>query len=240
MTDEEKFLRAIGESVADDATAPFLKLLGEFARQGKLLEIADAMTYWQQVQRPKFPYAHAKIQAVLLNHFFLYQGFTADQLHSWNTAFDWNAIMRSVTSRAHFPVAVDMALESLRSHAANGPITIPGVAAYFEFVGKGVPDLFVIKLIEQAKIEHAREILRREETRKVHLMGTIIKEPVTYNPPWHYHLKPESIQFFEMAMEVCDASMAYVEDHLDEVGDATLPNEHWCPWDSMLTREIKI
>jgi hypothetical protein len=41
-----------------------------------------------------------------------------------------------------------------------------------------------------------------------------------------------------MAIEVCDANMMYVEDHLDEAGGAFLPGNHWCPWDSRVTREV--
>jgi hypothetical protein len=46
------------------------------------------------------------------------------------------------------------------------------------------------------------------------------------------------VRFFEVAIEVCDATMPYVEDHLDEVGGAFLPGGYWCPWTSRLTREV--
>ena len=49
---------------------------------------------------------------------------------------------------------------------------------------------------------------------------------------------PNSISFFSQAIEVCDANMMYVEDHLDEACGAFLPGCHWCPWDSRLTREV--
>ncbi|WP_285441191.1 MULTISPECIES: hypothetical protein [unclassified Streptomyces] len=41
-----------------------------------------------------------------------------------------------------------------------------------------------------------------------------------------------------MAMEVCDASISYANEHLDEVGSALLPRSTWCPWHSKLTREV--
>ena len=69
-------------------------------------------------------------------------------------------------------------------------------------------------------------------------MGIIVKEQAGYNPAWSYHLDSETIQFFELAIEVCDASIRYVEEHLDEVGGSFLPNNQWCPWSSELTREI--
>ncbi|MER6506540.1 hypothetical protein ABT158_06965 [Nonomuraea sp. NPDC001636] len=68
--------------------------------------------------------------------------------------------------------------------------------------------------------------------------GRIVKRSVAYNARWSYHLQPETINFFDVAIEVCDASMTYVEDHLDEAGGAFLPGGHWCPWSSRLTREL--
>ena len=54
-----------------------------------------------------------------------------------------------------------------------------------------------------------------------------------------YHLDPSTINFFQMAIEICDANMRYVEDHLDEACGAFLPGCYWCPWDSRITREVK-
>lgn len=69
-------------------------------------------------------------------------------------------------------------------------------------------------------------------------MGRIQKRPQPYNPDWDYHLDPNTITFFNMAIEVCDANMQYVEDHLDEACGAFLPGCFWCPWDSRVVREI--
>jgi hypothetical protein len=41
-----------------------------------------------------------------------------------------------------------------------------------------------------------------------------------------------------MAVEVCDASIQYVEGNLDAAGGAFLPDLRWCPWSSHLVREI--
>ncbi len=113
-------------------------------------------------------------------------------------------------------------------------------SAYFRFTGTDGKLLFVIKLVEPSKIEHARRILRGEETSRVHVQGTIVKKPAQYNPDWSYHLEPESIDFFEFAIEVCDSAIDYVEKHLDEVGGAFLPNSHWCPWSSRLVDEVEL
>ncbi len=110
--------------------------------------------------------------------------------------------------------------------------------ALFRFTDINEEPRFVIQLVELEKVEHARRILRGEETLRVHIQGLIVKEPAAYNPGWSYHLAPKSIDFFEVAIEVCDATIDYVEEHLDEVGGSTLPGSHWCPWTSRLVDEV--
>ncbi|MBV8096339.1 MAG: hypothetical protein JO212_14995 [Acetobacteraceae bacterium] len=112
--------------------------------------------------------------------------------------------------------------------------------AYFRFIqGRDPGKSFVIKLTDPAKIEQARRILSGKETAQTHVLGRIRKQPVPYNPGWDYHLDSDSIGFFEVAIEVCDANMQYVEDHLDEAGGPFLPGCFWCPWDSRLVEEVQ-
>lgn len=108
---------------------------------------------------------------------------------------------------------------------------------YFAFMGHEQQE-FVFELTDETRIAEARRIVSGEEQRQVHVMGRIKLGKKPYNPEWDYHLDPETIRFFEMAIEVCDASMRYVEDHLDEAGGAFLPGYYWCPWDSRVTREV--
>ncbi|MBT2230077.1 calmodulin [Nonomuraea sp. NEAU-A123] len=96
---------------------------------------------------------------------------------------------------------------------------------------------FVFQLTDPTKIEHARRILRGEEKDEVHVVGRIVKRPAPYNPHWSFHYDPNSIDFFAMAIEVCDATVSYVEEHLDEACGAFLPGCIFCPWTSRLVRE---
>ena len=99
-------------------------------------------------------------------------------------------------------------------------------------------DTFVIRLKDPIKIEHARRILRGEETEAVHVMGKIRRRAAPWNEPWRFVLVPRTIDFFELAIEVCDASISYVEEHLHEAGGAFLPGRIWCPWGSRVIAEI--
>ncbi len=124
------------------------------------------------------------------------------------------------------------------SGCASTPVHSRGDVAYFAFKGSDPKDTFVIQLTDPARIKEARAILAGQQTDRIHVTGIIIPQKADYNPGWSYHLKPDSIHFFEMAIEVCDANMRYVEEHLDEVGGAFLPGNGWCPWASKLIREI--
>ncbi|UQA55554.1 calmodulin [Polyangium aurulentum] len=97
---------------------------------------------------------------------------------------------------------------------------------------------FIFEVTDEARIAHARKILSGEEQNRVHVHGRIMKRTAPYNPTWSWHLDPATIDFFEMAIEVCDADMQYVEEHLDEACGAFLPGCHWCPWSSKLSREV--
>ncbi|WP_342375285.1 calmodulin [Myxococcus stipitatus] len=113
-------------------------------------------------------------------------------------------------------------------------------ATRFAFTQPSSPNVeFIIELTDENAIAHARRILSGEEKNEIHVHGRIIKRPQPYNPRFSFHLDPSTIRFFSMAIEVCDANMVYVEEHLDEAGGAFLPGGHWCPWDSRLSREVK-
>jgi hypothetical protein len=97
---------------------------------------------------------------------------------------------------------------------------------------------FIIELHDAEKIKHARRIVSGEEKIRVHVQGTIVKAKANYNPDYSYHLDPATIDFFEFAIEVCDAAPSYVEENLDDIGGALLPGNGWCPWTSRVAAEV--
>jgi hypothetical protein len=132
-------------------------------------------------------------------------------------------------------------LAALAAVAAFSLITPPAQAApaaYFVMTDI-TREEFVIQLTDPGKIQHARDLLSGTTADRPHVLGRIIKRPVAYNPRWSYHLNPDTVDFFDYAIEVCDATIPYVEDHLDEAGGAFLPGLVWCDWSSRLVREIR-
>lgn len=124
------------------------------------------------------------------------------------------------------------------SYEAVGYPSNTATEAYFVFDYPPNPETFTIKLNDPQKIARAREILSRNQPSQ-HILGKVIKVPESYNPPWSYHLEPESIIFFDYAIEVCDASIIGVEQNLDAVCGSFLPGCIWCPWRSRLIEEVK-
>ncbi|GAA1983367.1 calmodulin-binding protein [Kitasatospora viridis] len=148
--------------------------------------------------------------------------------------------MRRTISKLAGVAAVPMLAMALaqpaQATAATARPADASAPAYFEFTDG--TDTFVFQLTDPAKIQQARNMLSGVDTEDTGVMGTVVKTPAPYNQPWNYQLDPGSVHFFSMATEVCDASISYVNDHLDEVGGALLPRSTWCPWHSKLTREV--
>ncbi|KAM9960171.1 hypothetical protein ACTFIW_009296 [Dictyostelium discoideum] len=99
---------------------------------------------------------------------------------------------------------------------------------------------FIFKLTDSKKIQKARDILSGKESDEVHVIGRIKKSNQSYNPKYSFSLDPDTVSFFDIAIEVCDATTSYVENHLDEACGAFLPGCYWCPWASKLVKEVKV
>jgi len=109
--------------------------------------------------------------------------------------------------------------------------------AYFKVTDSVGLNDFVIKLIDPVKIQNARDQINNLVP-KLHITGLIIKNKAAYNPNYSYYYDPNTIDFFEVAAEVCDATFDYTEDNLADAGGAFLPGLRLCPWSSTLVEEI--
>ncbi len=117
------------------------------------------------------------------------------------------------------------------------PTTIrpaPG-EVYFE-MDTLLGDRFVFKLVNPTRIRQAREILDKKLPKRI--VGRVVTSPQPYNKPWHFHLDPATVEFSYLTDPSCDAAIAYIEEHLLEVGDRLLPQGRWCPLSSHLLREL--
>lgn len=154
------------------------------------------------------------------------------------TGLDQVNLMLPRSLAGHGDVDVELTVDGRPANPVTVSIGDIPAAAYFEFDSPPRTEKFVIKLNDPAKIRHARDLLSGATSERPHVMGIIVKSPVPWNSPWSYHLDPVTIDFFDFAIEVCDGSTSYIEEHLAEVGGALLPGNRWCPWGSRLIREV--
>jgi hypothetical protein len=137
----------------------------------------------------------------------------------------------AATAALGLGAAAPASAATLHAGRAAGP-------AYFEMTDV-TGERFVVEMTDPEDIDHARALLSGETRQLPHIMGRIKARPAEYNPMWSYHVEPRSVTFFDFSIEVCDATIPYVEEHLDEVGGAFLPGGYWCDWSSRLVRELR-
>ncbi|TYB47082.1 calmodulin-binding protein [Nonomuraea sp. PA05] len=141
--------------------------------------------------------------------------------------------MRRITRKIGAPLA------ALAVLATATPATAQQAAPAAYFVMTDITrEEFVVQLTDPGKIRHARDLVHGETRERPHVVGRIVKRQTPYNPRWSYHYNPDTVDFFDAAIEVCDATIPYVEDNLDEAGGAFLPGLVFCPWTSRLVREL--
>jgi uncharacterized protein (TIGR03437 family) len=110
--------------------------------------------------------------------------------------------------------------------------------AYFQAVTAADGAQFIVRLNNPGLIQKARDIVSGKERKAVHLSALIVKASATYNPGWSFHLDPDSVGFFAVAAEACDAATVLVEQRLNDAGGQFLPGGRWCPWSSFVVGEL--
>jgi hypothetical protein len=112
--------------------------------------------------------------------------------------------------------------------------------------GKAVPSScgtsndFVIALVTPQQWQMADDILSGKITDQIHVQGTIVGQPASYNAPWKFYLDPNSITFFTFGQPLCwGFSTTQVNANLSKVGSsAFLPTRGWCPRGYSLAEEV--
>lgn len=97
---------------------------------------------------------------------------------------------------------------------------------------------FTVKLVQEREVQHAKDLVSGATNEEPHVVGRLRTYPAMYNPGWSFRYDLETVHFLSYAIEVCDATLPYVEDHLDEVGGPLPPGLVFCPWTSEIVREV--
>lgn len=85
---------------------------------------------------------------------------------------------------------------------------------------------FKVLLTDPADIAIAQALLAGEEAPSIP-NGLVVRDDPSVNAPWTWHLDPDSIEFADMTIEVCDGLPSYVE-------DGTVTSDRYCPWGAIV------
>ena len=102
--------------------------------------------------------------------------------------------------------------------ATPSPAPATGVIVTFEVEGEE----YRILLTDPADIEIAEKLLAGEEAPSIP-NGLIVRGETGVNEGWSWSIDPESVEFADMTIEVCDGLPSHVE-------DGTLAGDRYCPW----------
>ena len=92
----------------------------------------------------------------------------------------------------------------------------------FDVAGQGE---YSIELVTDELIGHVAELQAGGEDGRIPV-GRIVRDgDGGVNAPWSWHIDPESLEFADATIEVCDGLPEYVEDD-------TLTSDTYCPWNA--------
>ena len=92
----------------------------------------------------------------------------------------------------------------------------------FEVADQGT---YKIELITPEQIAHVKELMAGSEEGRIPV-GTIVRDDPGVNAPWSWHIDPQTLEFADATIEVCDGLPEYVE-------DGTLTSDTYCPWSAV-------
>lgn len=79
-----------------------------------------------------------------------------------------------------------------------------------------------ILLTDPADIAIAEQLLAGEEAPSIP-SGLIVRGDPSVNTGYSWHIDPDSVEFADVTIEVCDGVPSFVE-------DGTLEGDRYCPW----------
>lgn len=108
--------------------------------------------------------------------------------------------------------------------ASEAPSAMPdgdaGVIVTFLVAGE---EEYRIRLTDPEDIEIGRRLLAGEEAPRIP-NGEVVRDgPAGVNEPWSWHIDPDTVEFADMTIEVCDGRPSDVE-------AGTITSDRFCPW----------
>lgn len=105
----------------------------------------------------------------------------------------------------------------------------PNEGLWVEFDVNG--ERFRAVVTKPAAIEYVLGLVAGNEPQRVPI-GELRAGP-DHNSPWSWHLVPESIEFADVTMKICDGSPKDIEEKADEWINHI---QRFCPWSAKITK----
>jgi hypothetical protein len=92
---------------------------------------------------------------------------------------------------------------------------------------------FRVRIDDEATADHARVLLRTGESQNI--SGEILRGNGGVNTGYRWHLKPSTVEFADVTIELCDGMPSYVEANVDYYVDTV---KRYCPWGAKVVSEV--
>ncbi len=102
------------------------------------------------------------------------------------------------------------------------PVTSPSPEGAVVVTFRVLDEEYRILLTDPADIDIARRLLAGEEAPSIP-NGLIVRGDPGVNIGYSWHIDPDSVEFADVTMELCDGVPSFVE-------DGTLEGDRFCPW----------
>jgi hypothetical protein len=92
---------------------------------------------------------------------------------------------------------------------------------------------FRVRIEDQAAIAEARSLITSGLSKNI--SGDILRGNGGINSGYSWHLKPASVEFADLTIELCDGMPSYVEENVDYYVDTV---KRYCPWGAKVVSEV--
>ena len=92
---------------------------------------------------------------------------------------------------------------------------------------------FRVRIEDAGAIAEARSLITSGVAKNI--SGEILRGANGINSGYSWHLKPSSVEFADMTIELCDGMPSYVEENVDYYVDTV---KRYCPWGARVMSEV--
>ena len=119
------------------------------------------------------------------------------------------------------------------SLAACGDDDASGPADAATFVIAVENEQFRVRIDDPAAIAEARMLIANGHAKNI--SGEILRGAAGINTGYSWHLKPSSVEFADVTIELCDGMPSYVEQNVGYYVDTV---KRYCPWGARVVSEV--